>query len=338
MSPALHGRSGPPLRGPDVLYRPLITKDALSETGGIRVENGGRRRSDVISRSMAGELAMDNGLFLSFAREVHLNDLETETTVIPCASIKLFLSGEIRASLNDQLLPMPVLNGGGWSPAGVVVSHTSRARFHRFAPRGSFLTKVVVDVPHHWIRARLTALPGLAPLILQDFGLWPWIPGPRACFLAAEILDLSQKRDSFAPLLMESCAMGLVWEALCAALPQSGHESDRPQIHAGDKRRFGRIDQYLALNPGRPVTPAEIATHLGTSLSTLQRSTHRLHGCSLAIYLRNKRLDIARDALLLGHATLSEIAYQAGYSSASNFSTAFRARHGASPSKLRSNR
>ncbi len=85
------------------------------------------------------------------------------------------------------------------------------------------------------------------------------------------------------------------------------------------------------------LTVAGIAAQLRLSPSTLHRAWSG-EPCSLAEWIRVQRLDAAqRDLCSPAHAkrSVSEIAFDCGFSDAAHFSRAFRARFGRSPSELR---
>lgn len=82
---------------------------------------------------------------------------------------------------------------------------------------------------------------------------------------------------------------------------------------------------------------AGIAAQLRLSPSTLHRAWSG-EPCSLAEWIRVQRLDAAqRDLCSPAHAkrSISEIAFDCGFSDAAHFSRAFRSRFGCSPSELR---
>jgi AraC-like DNA-binding protein len=67
----------------------------------------------------------------------------------------------------------------------------------------------------------------------------------------------------------------------------------------------------------------------------LKRGFRQLFGVAMYDYLIEIRMEEARKLLLHSDLHVSEIAYKIGYSSISNFSTAFKKRYGYSPSAIR---
>jgi AraC-like DNA-binding protein len=73
----------------------------------------------------------------------------------------------------------------------------------------------------------------------------------------------------------------------------------------------------------------------GVSVNTLQRLFRAMHGTTVFEHLRAMKLQRAREALERDGVPVSEAAYRAGYTSAANFTTAFKRRFGVSPKNLR---
>ncbi|MGB3288683.1 MAG: helix-turn-helix domain-containing protein [Burkholderiaceae bacterium] len=80
---------------------------------------------------------------------------------------------------------------------------------------------------------------------------------------------------------------------------------------------------------------AGIAQRLGVNGRRLSRAFHRHMGMTLFEYLREERMRVACRLLRETSLSVAAIATELGYSSAANFSTAFRAHAGQSPSAYR---
>ncbi len=67
------------------------------------------------------------------------------------------------------------------------------------------------------------------------------------------------------------------------------------------------------------------------SATVLKTSFHEVFGETVFAYLRNLRLDRAREMLLEEGASVKEVSWAVGYASQSHFAHAFRDRFGTSP-------
>lgn len=83
--------------------------------------------------------------------------------------------------------------------------------------------------------------------------------------------------------------------------------------------------------------PDELATEIGLSKSQLLRKIKAVTSVSTSIYMRNIRLEFAKEKLVNKTATISEIAYETGFSSPNYFSKCFREYTGQSPTEFTDN-
>ncbi|MEO6963403.1 MAG: AraC family transcriptional regulator, partial [Puia sp.] len=84
-------------------------------------------------------------------------------------------------------------------------------------------------------------------------------------------------------------------------------------------------------------TATELARKTGTNVFTLKTAFKNLFGCSLFRFGEEMRMDRARQLLLEGKQTVSEIAWLTGYPDVHNFSTAFKRHFGYRPTETRRN-
>ena len=102
-----------------------------------------------------------------------------------------------------------------------------------------------------------------------------------------------------------------------------------------EHRRMARLKALLDSGGDGCRTLAEIAREVGLSASALQRQFRLAYGSSIDEYRREQRLARAWAALEQTGCSVAEVAHGAGYSSAANFSTAFKRRFGISPKLVR---
>lgn len=80
---------------------------------------------------------------------------------------------------------------------------------------------------------------------------------------------------------------------------------------------------------------SELARQAGISRRSFNTHFYRLFGASASDYLRTRRLETARDAIVHNGCSVSEAAWLVGYSNPANFATAFRRHFGYAPSRDR---
>ncbi len=92
------------------------------------------------------------------------------------------------------------------------------------------------------------------------------------------------------------------------------------------------IEQNIA---NSELTVDGIAQAIGLSRMQLYRKSKALLGCGVMDYLQNIRLTKARQLLLKPNTTISEVAYDVGFSSSTYFATAFKQKYNISPSEFK---
>lgn len=320
----------------------VLTAEGVARMAGVQVIGAGRSCGKLLVRQAAGRIVFASGLRLHYARELQIERMETVAQVQPGLSIKLFLEGAVRAQLGETPLPMPVRDEDGrWRPAAMITASRGVLPFRRAAARGAHLSKVVIDIPFDWAER---VLPGagagsLGRAALPEAGavVLPWTPGARALLLAQSLFDRPGCREpgpGLDALYLESVALGLVWEAF-SQIESPAASPAAAVVAQEDGARLNALLTLVDSHPGGPLRLEVLADQLGSSVWTLQRLVQRVKGQTLSAFIRDHRLGRARDALVLGRAGLSQIAWDAGYSSPANFTTAFRRQYGMAPSALR---
>lgn len=100
-------------------------------------------------------------------------------------------------------------------------------------------------------------------------------------------------------------------------------------------RWLGRAVDYLHAHYAEAPTVADIAEAVGVHPAHLSRMFRRFKGVTVGDYLRQLRIEAAREKLASTELSLGEIALQAGFSDQSHFSRLFRAATGHTPAAYR---
>jgi AraC-like DNA-binding protein len=96
-----------------------------------------------------------------------------------------------------------------------------------------------------------------------------------------------------------------------------------------DKIYFAR--DYIMENINNPPNLSELSRIAGINEYKLKRGFKETFNTTVFGYLSERRLELSRQALLENKKTVSEIAYEFGYSSPQHFSNAFKKKFGLSP-------
>jgi AraC-like DNA-binding protein len=147
---------------------------------------------------------------------------------------------------------------------------------------------------------------------------------PTGC---TRVRDIDRLRGNLA--MLDSSTAAHVVADLVLMLLRDRTESPMDQV-------VRSATSYLLENYAEPdVSLGGMAAMLGISPSQLSRRFRAAHGVTPVAYLRNLRLQKARDLLSTTGVTLQAIAEQTGYRSAFYLSRVFTAQTGSSPSQYR---
>lgn len=103
--------------------------------------------------------------------------------------------------------------------------------------------------------------------------------------------------------------------------------------YEADQEKIVYARDYLIQHVKQPPTIPELARIVGINEFKLKKGFRELFNQSIFGYLSEYRLETARVALLENQKTISELAYELGYSSPQHFSMSFKKQFGITPSQ-----
>lgn len=106
-----------------------------------------------------------------------------------------------------------------------------------------------------------------------------------------------------------------------------------PALSPGERSRLEKIRRQLDQAPNVDYSVQQLADQAAMSISSFRSKFREMFGVPVCSYLRERRLDLARQYLLQGY-SVQQAAHLSGYRHTTNFSTAFRKRYGKAPSVL----
>ncbi|WNL43593.1 AraC family transcriptional regulator [Halomonas sp. PAMB 3264] len=203
----------------------------------------------------------------------------------------------------------------------LIVALPDKTAFTRSGRVGARERTLTLSLSPHWLSRHGYASSSVTCELRR------WTPSPGLLALGDALF--AQRFDAMTPatrLMLGGFARLLAGEALSLAPVEAPAPRQR------------RLDPLMALidrGEARGLDQKALAKRLGMSLSTLQRRFYQAHGEALGQFLRRHHLTLAREALERGAADVEAAATLAGYSSATNFATAFKREFGASPNGYR---
>lgn len=137
-------------------------------------------------------------------------------------------------------------------------------------------------------------------------------------------------------LAAESIAFDLLARLVLSGEP--GTDANGSTLIASDRTKLLRVRDRILSDPSADYRLEELAAVAGMSVTALKEKFPALFGQPVITFLRDVRLDIAREGIELGDLTVTDASRVAGYRHVSTFSAAFRKRFGASPSAFQKKR
>jgi len=151
---------------------------------------------------------------------------------------------------------------------------------------------------------------------------------------AAQVIDCARV-ESMPRMQIENRIMGLFSLILDRFQADEGAQPRMLRVTERDRRLLGGVRDYLETCFTEPPTIHQIARQFGINRNKLCTGFHLLYGTTVYDFCRALRLQKAQQLLADPRLSLTDIAFSAGFGSASAFSTAFARHFGAPPSQFR---
>jgi len=157
---------------------------------------------------------------------------------------------------------------------------------------------------------------------------------PRMTCLLKDVITCPHK-GSFKKLFLESRILELTACHLEQAFLQDRPNGSARPLSREDRSRITHARDILVSHLQFPPSLNALAHDIGMSHARLTRGFKKLYGCTVFEYLRNERLNYGRTLLEGNRLSITEVAFEAGFSSSSHFTAAFQRRYEVSPSDYR---
>lgn len=132
---------------------------------------------------------------------------------------------------------------------------------------------------------------------------------------------------------------GMVHQVLSMHIVQHNNEVlDKGPETSLLKRELNTIREYankIGKHISKDFTLEEISNETGLTQAKLQEGFKLLYGMTVTEYIRNARLEVAREHIATTEMNISEVVYSIGFTSRSYFSKIFKEKYGISPSDFK---
>ncbi len=293
---------------------------------------------------IARQCELRPGLRLHGDDAVDATDASAEGCCAPGLHLVLLLEGRLDLSYGDRRVMLGT--SAQKDEAGSFLLNVSHPeQFTRRTRRGRYARRVSLSVSHEWLD-QLRRIGPVQPegplenLLANHLAMQSWRPTARAIALSEQLL----RPPAYAPLLqglyLESRLLDLLSEALAPlqagdAADTTPHAESGPAPSATVARRMRELREFLHNEATLDLSLDDIARRAGMSANVLQAQFRRVYGTTVFAFLRDSRLQRAREALERDGQSIKQAAHLAGYTTAANFSTAFSRRFALTPKQAR---
>ncbi|MFD1330689.1 helix-turn-helix transcriptional regulator [Methylopila musalis] len=305
----------------ETLSQNLVTYDA----GVDRVENS-------VARGLMLAKQVQPGLFASGYDLKYLVDVRLEVEETPSIFCGVLISGddgELDISGYGSLtLPRscPIVMGFGGGARCIgncrAGTHCAGAGFRLYPSFFESIRDEEEGVQLEPLRAMLT-----------DAFMLRWLP-PSARLIELARLSLGNPYvGALSRLFLQGCALAFIAET-ARLLAEHDSDDDAPS-HGLSEVEYERVMALTKIIDDSIVDPpslAQMGRSAGINTTTLTRQFRQVHGVTIFEYIRNRRLELARDLLRSRPMQVSQVGYLVGFGNPAAFATAYRRRYGFPPS------
>ncbi|WP_266236347.1 helix-turn-helix transcriptional regulator [Methylophaga sp. OBS1] len=276
-----------------------------------------------------------DGLAVHGGKLVEMQDFTSFVELPAALSFNIVFEGQVDFSIGQRNYQL------GNNPdvpveCSVIIINQPEVLIRHFR-KGMRVCKVNLFAERHWLEKRAN-IPSekqrLARLFAQHAAFHYWQPSAQIIDLARRLMAINEEASLRERLRAESISIDLL--ACCMqeleAKPAFSTPTTKSRIaeSASHKKLKQKIDDMLL----QPLSLNDMAGSMGLSISTLQRKFKSAYGVTVNSYCRQRRLDMAKKALIMEGKSIGEAAYLAGYNHPSNFIAAFKKRFSITPSEF----
>ncbi|WP_036380231.1 AraC family transcriptional regulator [Muricauda sp. MAR_2010_75] len=135
---------------------------------------------------------------------------------------------------------------------------------------------------------------------------------------------------------------GLVYQILSMHIVQHNNEvlnkGPETSLLKRELNTIRKCAKKIEKNIAKDFSLDEIAAETGLTQAKLQEGFKLLYNKTVTEYIRNARLEVARDLINTTEMNISEVVYSIGFTSRSYFSKIFKEKYGISPSEFKSSK
>lgn len=255
----------------------------------------------------------------------------------PGLSFTFILEGCIDVSFSGKSYQLKARKGK--TACYAIVNNTSDV-MSRKTTKGMLVKKLNIYVERDWLELR-NVCNADAELLKEIFVQKKVIDWSLSASMEEKVERLMKMRGQLAyadKLELEYLTMQLLVQCINQLKKRVSLSSDVNSLGSADAVSV-QLREHVERGINEHKSVIEIAAVLGMSERTLQRKFKQYYGETISSFIKAKRMQLAKQALLVEGKTIGETAFIAGYNHVSNFVSAFKKSFGVTPSEyLRAHR
>ena len=279
-----------------------------------------------------------SGLVLHAADVQDLHPMTTQAELDEGLTLALVLDGRADIRYGQRQFafgPKPGKNGRLQREAALIAV-AEPDLFERRSQQGGFERTVTIGISPEWLEeSGMSGHGALSSFSKIHLNARFWQASPRMLRMAEQILAKSVMDPVLHHIYLESRSLDMLSEAFSGLSAASDMATAPRKLLPREQQRTVRLRDFLDSGEADHLSLEEIAREIGVNANTLQKQFKTMYGSSIFEHLKERRMQEARSALEVHGISVSAAALLAGYQSAANFSTGFKARFGCSPRDLK---
>lgn len=267
-----------------------------------------------------------DGLSMHATKAVERQDTSNAMELPSGLSFNFVFRGEIAFNFGNNHYLMK----GGDNIQCTAIVNNSPELMTRFMQQDMLIHKLNIFVEENWLAARCKSPEDIEMLrsIFSAKSVYTWEPDARTIEKAKQLIRIEQASDFTAQLEVEYLTIQLLNACISGLYRQASVLSTANKTPLFQNSQLKKeIDQQLE----RFQSVADIADALNMSERTLQRKFQACYQTSASSYIKQRKLEKAKKALIFDGKSIGEVAYMTGYNHSSNFTNAFKKQFGATP-------
>tara|TARA_Y100001956_G_C4120760_1_gene187279 strand:+ start:1016 stop:1987 length:972 start_codon:yes stop_codon:yes gene_type:complete len=312
---------------PAHLPKVVLTKTVVENERSIIVSQNKYNSTPVIEGALINYNAPE--AFILYSGTSHeLIDSHVVSSVKPAVIITIVIDGKLTFGYDDVEFTLD----GSKRIEVVMINLTQPVRFYRSIEKDNRLTKVNIVVSPSWLNSRLSKNDRRHHFTLSHLNNIKVPITDEIHTVVREILSSVQPADFLQKLRLESLALSVI-QQMFTLVYNAPRIQSAPQ-EPNQSTRIKSILYFIETHLDAPLDLESLATKLSMSSSNLQRIFKEELGITVKKYIRQRRLYLAKANLERGIVTITEAAYEAGYTHPANFTIAFKKEFGIPPAKV----